>query len=195
MQSVGMWCDHDVTGMTTVLCTVLNRAISTPQQNFTAPTASSTMVDLRSLTTIAFTASFRSIERSSSALRSVGSSSSNSNSVSGPIYTDPTSPIVIQLFTKHGCTLCDQVQLVLAGVRETHPHSLEAVDITDEKNWWDRYKYDIPVLHLNQQYWTKHRLTPEQAREGIESFQQGKFISPIEEEPNAAKYESKRRES
>eukprot|EP00960_Hanusia_phi_P045877 757476-Hanusia_phi.AAC.1 len=34
------------------------------------------------------------------------------------------------------------------------------VDITDpeHENWWKRYKYDIPVLHLNGMYWTKHKL-------------------------------------
>jgi hypothetical protein len=38
------------------------------------------------------------------------------------------------------------------------------VDITDEGrgDLWDRYKYDIPILHLNEQYWTKHRLTAEE---------------------------------
>ena len=48
---------------------------------------------------------------------------------------------------------------VLAGANAASPHTLEAVDITDAEHaqWWDRYKYDIPVLHVNQAYWAKHR--------------------------------------
>ncbi|EOD25917.1 hypothetical protein EMIHUDRAFT_237316 [Emiliania huxleyi CCMP1516] len=71
----------------------------------------------------------------------------------------------VRLFTKEGCTLCDKVRDVLRGVTDRAPHSLEAVDITDEDHaqWLAKYKYDIPVLHLDGAYWTKHRLTEEEA--------------------------------
>ena len=71
-------------------------------------------------------------------------------SVTGRVYTaeDPDAPVV-RLFTKEGCTLCDKVKDTLASVRESQPHSLEQIDITDEihKEWFDKYKWDIPVLH------------------------------------------------
>jgi len=36
------------------------------------------------------------------------------------------------------------------------------VDIidADKTEWWDKYKYDIPVLHIDGQYWAKHRCVP-----------------------------------
>ena len=48
---------------------------------------------------------------------------------------------------------------VLVRALDAEPHSLEAVDITDamHKGWWDKYKYDIPVLHIDGEYWAKHR--------------------------------------
>lgn len=112
------------------------------------------------------------------------------NSVSGTIYHDDTSTISVTLFTKSGCTLCDKVTAVLQELRPTHPHTLLAVDITDanQKECFEKYKYDIPVLHLNKQYWTKHRLTQEQAVEGFQAMENGTFTSPVGE-PNAAKYE------
>ena len=80
-------------------------------------------------------------------------------SVTGTIYSAGADRPTVQLFTKSGCTLCDVAKEVLAGANATSPHTLEAVDITDAEHaqWWDRYKYDIPVLHVNQAYWAKHR--------------------------------------
>ena len=51
------------------------------------------------------------------------------------------------------------------------PHTMQAVDITDDghSDWWDRYKYDIPVLHLNDQYWTKHRLDADSAKVALQA--------------------------
>jgi thiol-disulfide isomerase/thioredoxin len=104
-------------------------------------------------------------------------------SVTGTVYTvqDEGAPVV-SLFTKEGCTLCDKVKDILVSVRDDNacPHSLEAVDITDadKTEWYDRYKYDIPVLHVNGKYWTKHRITAEEAVQGIKEAKAGTFNSP-----------------
>uniref|UniRef100_A0A8C7Z736 Chromosome 5 open reading frame 63 n=1 Tax=Oryzias sinensis TaxID=183150 RepID=A0A8C7Z736_9TELE len=39
-------------------------------------------------------------------------------------------------------------------------HILSQVDITlpDNRLWWDRYRWDIPVFHLNGQFVMKHRV-------------------------------------
>uniref|UniRef100_A0A7S3L4A4 Glutaredoxin-like protein n=1 Tax=Amphora coffeiformis TaxID=265554 RepID=A0A7S3L4A4_9STRA len=112
-------------------------------------------------------------------------------SVTGTVYeaAEPEAPKVT-LFTKEGCTLCDKVKDVLIELRETHPHSLSQIDITDQEHarWYDKYKYDIPVLHLDSKYWIKHRMTTEEAKEGLEAFQNGTFSSP-KGEPNASEME------
>jgi len=120
-------------------------------------------------------------------------------SVSGTVYTSNTKDkednelLVITLFTKEGCTLCDKVKEVLQDVRLEIPHTLVQFDITDEtdsaKQYFDKYKYDIPVLHVNGMYWAKHRLTPQQAMEDLRAVQQQTFVSPTKEEPNASKME------
>jgi glutaredoxin len=87
---------------------------------------------------------------------------------SGVIYEDSRSKkgslirdVVVTLFTKEGCTLCDKVHSVLeATSSKKYPHALVAVDITDSEyrdEWFERYKFDIPDLHTNGAYWTKHR--------------------------------------
>merc|ERR1712060_351718 len=60
----------------------------------------------------------------------------NSVSVTGLIYNavennEQQYPI-IKLYTKAGCTLCDKVADTLNEIKQTHPHSLYAIDITDD---------------------------------------------------------------
>eukprot|EP00527_Entomoneis_sp_CCMP2396_P007825 CAMPEP_0198146768 /NCGR_PEP_ID=MMETSP1443-20131203/31320_1 /TAXON_ID=186043 /ORGANISM="Entomoneis sp., Strain CCMP2396" /LENGTH=162 /DNA_ID=CAMNT_0043810841 /DNA_START=39 /DNA_END=527 /DNA_ORIENTATION=+ len=116
-------------------------------------------------------------------------------SVTGSVYKDEenSAPSVV-LFTKEGCTLCDKVKDVLASVRDQQPHSLDQVDITDKDNreWFQKYKYDIPVLHLNGKYWVKHRLAADQVETAFEAIQSGSFESPPGE-PKAAEVEREKR--
>lgn len=117
-------------------------------------------------------------------------------SVTGTVYSarDSSAPTV-QLFTKEGCTLCDKVKDVLMQVKETHDHSLETIDITDDNHevWFAKYKYDIPVLHMNDQYWAKHRLTAEEAKEALTAAREGEFQSP-RGEPDATAMEQRQAE-
>mmetsp|Transcript_28821 Transcript_28821/g.88155 ORF Transcript_28821/g.88155 Transcript_28821/m.88155 type:complete len:149 (-) Transcript_28821:65-511(-) len=88
--------------------------------------------------------------------------------VSGVAWAEAdTSAPVVQLFTKEGCTLCDEAKAVLEACRSAAPHTLELVDITEDPALWDAYKYDIPVLHVDGSYWAKHRLAPADAEAAL----------------------------
>lgn len=132
-------------------------------------------------------------------------------SVTGTVYTannsndsdnDNTSNgVVVTLYTKEGCTLCDKVKAVLSQVKdqEGFAHSLRQTDITDadQGDSYDRYKYDIPVLHINANgdgdsdedvYWTKHRLTEQEAKDALTEAMKGSF-EERKGRPNAAALE------
>ena len=122
-------------------------------------------------------------------------------SVTGSVYESEISDVVVTLYTKEGCTLCDKVKDVLREVQQDgdngFQHSLRQIDITDsdQQDSFDRYKYDIPVLHISSKsedaqsvYWTKHRLTEEEAKEGIAEAMAGSF-EPRKGRPNAAAME------
>mmetsp|Transcript_4887 Transcript_4887/g.9321 ORF Transcript_4887/g.9321 Transcript_4887/m.9321 type:complete len:204 (-) Transcript_4887:1282-1893(-) len=118
------------------------------------------------------------------------------NSVTGPVYqvesgTREDFPVV-QLYTKEGCTLCDKVSNVLRSVREECPHSLDAIDITDldKTEFYDKYKWDIPVLHINGKYWTKHKLDVKEAVDALTRATNGEFEEQ-RGEPNAAVMEKR----
>lgn len=117
--------------------------------------------------------------RSVAALSTFRPSTSRSMaSVTGSVYsTDDDIAPKVELFTKEGCTLCDKVKDVLSDLRDDIPHSLEQIDITDEghQRWFSKYKYDIPVLHLDGKFWVKHKITIEEAKQGLQRAREGIF--------------------
>ncbi|KAL7548811.1 hypothetical protein ACHAWF_012070 [Thalassiosira exigua] len=131
----------------------------------------------------------RSQASSSGAASGEGDDPSN-RSVTGPIYESGDRSVKVELFTKQGCTLCDKVKDVLESVREDQPHSLYAVDITDadKEDWFSKYKYDIPVMHVNGVYWAKHRLSTEEAVAGLGEARGGDFAERPGE-PDAGRLE------
>ncbi|KAF7250302.1 hypothetical protein EYD10_04003 [Varanus komodoensis] len=65
---------------------------------------------------------------------------------------------VLMLFTKNPCPLCDEAKAALEPYK--HKFILQEVDITlpDHSAWFEKYKYDIPVFHLNGQFLMKHQV-------------------------------------
>ncbi|HLL54740.1 MAG TPA: glutaredoxin family protein [Myxococcaceae bacterium] len=66
----------------------------------------------------------------------------------------------VRLYTKPACPLCDKAKAVLATVRERIPFDLEEVDIRSDPELFERYKFDIPVIHIEGQKAFKHRVDP-----------------------------------
>jgi len=50
------------------------------------------------------------------------------------------------LYSKPGCHLCEGLHEKLSALQL--PVTLEVRDITTQADWWERYRYEIPVLHL-----------------------------------------------
>ncbi|KAJ1207759.1 hypothetical protein NDU88_003149 [Pleurodeles waltl] len=65
---------------------------------------------------------------------------------------------VLTLFTKDPCPLCEEAKEMLGPYK--HRFILQEVDITLPENadLYDRYKYDIPVFHLNGQFLMMHKV-------------------------------------
>ncbi|OXB66895.1 hypothetical protein ASZ78_013556 [Callipepla squamata] len=65
---------------------------------------------------------------------------------------------LLTLFTKKPCPLCDEAKEVLEPYKKRF--ILQEVDITLPENstWYNKYKYDIPVFHLNGKFLMKHQV-------------------------------------
>lgn len=77
----------------------------------------------------------------------------------------------LTMYTKDNCSLCDVLADQLAPFRDRI--IFEKVDITREenKNYFDKYRYDIPVLHINGQYLCKHRLDAQKLAAKLNEFE------------------------
>uniref|UniRef100_A0A8C9FES4 Glutaredoxin-like protein n=1 Tax=Pavo cristatus TaxID=9049 RepID=A0A8C9FES4_PAVCR len=61
-------------------------------------------------------------------------------------------------FCQKPCPLCDEAKEVLEPYKRRF--ILQEVDITLPENsvWYNKYKYDIPVFHLNGKFLMKHQV-------------------------------------
>ncbi|KJE90773.1 hypothetical protein CAOG_02028 [Capsaspora owczarzaki ATCC 30864] len=65
----------------------------------------------------------------------------------------------LSFFTKDECSLCVPAKEVMYKCQAQIPCTIEFIDITRPENatWFEKYKYDIPVLHINDQFAMQHR--------------------------------------
>ena len=66
----------------------------------------------------------------------------------------------VTFFTKPDCTLCKGALFVIEKVRRQLGFELESVDISapGQEAWFEAYKHDIPVVHLNGTEIFRHRV-------------------------------------
>ena len=57
-------------------------------------------------------------------------------------------PIMIDLYTKPGCHLCEDVEEVLDALAERHPLAVQRIDITRDAEIYSRYWSKIPVVEI-----------------------------------------------
>ncbi|XP_010183163.1 PREDICTED: glutaredoxin-like protein C5orf63 homolog [Mesitornis unicolor] len=82
----------------------------------------------------------------------------SSSQLGRQLCSDSINKPVLTLFTKKPCPLCDEAKEVLEPYKTRF--ILQEVDITLPENsvWYDKYKYDIPVFHLNGKFLMKHQV-------------------------------------
>lgn len=79
-------------------------------------------------------------------------------------------PVLI-MYTKDNCSLCDQAKTMLQKFEGDF--QLKEVDITEPENkrWFDKYKYDIPVFHFNGEYLMRHKVHEELLKKTLRDFE------------------------
>ncbi|XP_004686733.2 PREDICTED: glutaredoxin-like protein C5orf63 homolog [Condylura cristata] len=79
---------------------------------------------------------------------------------------------VLTLFTKDPCPLCDEAKEVLKPYKNRF--ILQEVDITLPENsaWYERYKFDIPVFHLNGQFLMMHQVNISTLEKQLQKLEQ-----------------------
>jgi len=52
----------------------------------------------------------------------------------------------IKFYTKPKCSLCDEGRTLLTQLKKAYPLTVEEINILDDPDLYERYKYEIPVL-------------------------------------------------
>jgi len=66
--------------------------------------------------------------------------------------------MIVEIYSKPQCSLCDEAKEVLARVRRRIPFDLREVDITQDPTLFEQYRYDVPVVFVNGHKAFKHHL-------------------------------------
>lgn len=70
----------------------------------------------------------------------------------------------LTLYSKTECPLCDDAKRAIAEFSKECPLNLEIVDITQDKIFWEKYCYEIPVLLLAGQEIARHHISLKKLR-------------------------------
>jgi glutaredoxin len=57
--------------------------------------------------------------------------------------------ILVELYSKDDCCLCDEAKAILLKVREEIPFELREVKLNDDENLINEYGTKIPVVFIN----------------------------------------------
>ncbi|CCE62813.1 hypothetical protein TPHA_0D01730 [Tetrapisispora phaffii CBS 4417] len=88
----------------------------------------------------------------------------------------------LTLFSKANCGLCTKAKTVLSSVLEEDKYkdkvqlNLIDIDSPNNKEWWDKYCFDIPVLHIENNKSGEiskifHKMTESEVKDGIHEME------------------------
>lgn len=79
--------------------------------------------------------------------------------------------MIVTLYSKPGCHLCDDLRDMLEEFRTEHAFVLAEIDITTDAGLFARYRFDIPVLLRDGREVARGRITD---RELLEILKPGR---------------------
>ncbi|RPA71882.1 DUF836-domain-containing protein [Ascobolus immersus RN42] len=97
----------------------------------------------------------------------------------------PLPPPLLTLFTHPSCSLCHSAKAALAIAWEKRPFQYEEIDVYSkeaEKDGWDAYRLDVPVLHIQ---WKKGQGKRRVIMHKVEESEILKMIREVEAEAKA----------
>jgi hypothetical protein len=73
-----------------------------------------------------------------------------------------TKPIIIEIFSKPDCHLCDEVKLEIAKMESLFALDIREINIMEHADLYEKYKLEIPVIHINGRKAFKYRVEEQQ---------------------------------
>jgi glutaredoxin len=64
----------------------------------------------------------------------------------------------ITIYTKKDCHLCEEAKAILSRFAHEYPLSVDEIDIESDSATFEKYRYEIPVVLLNDRKIFKYRI-------------------------------------
>lgn len=74
----------------------------------------------------------------------------------------------IVVYSKPGCCLCEKVMDQLEKLRAKHPFTCREVNILEDRDAYEQFKHEIPVVFVNGRKAFKYRLDEERLMQLLE---------------------------
>jgi len=79
-------------------------------------------------------------------------------------------PREITLYTREGCTLCEEARVAIMPLAQEIETTLREIDIDDDPVLHDRYTNDVPVVFLGSRLVAQHRVNVAQLRRQLDQL-------------------------
>ena len=66
--------------------------------------------------------------------------------------------ILVEVYSKDDCHLCDVALSTLERIRRSHPFELVVIKIQEGKEHFDEFKERIPVIFIDKKFAFQHRV-------------------------------------
>ena len=66
--------------------------------------------------------------------------------------------ILVEVYSKHDCHLCDQAKGVLRDLQRRHPFELREIIIQEGDEYFASYSERVPVITINQEFAFQYRV-------------------------------------
>jgi glutaredoxin len=78
----------------------------------------------------------------------------------------------VTLYTKPGCHLCEEAKREMLSARISAEYTFEEVNIEEDEELYERYRYEIPVITIDGHKAFKYRLTADDFRRRLLRYKQ-----------------------
>jgi glutaredoxin len=78
--------------------------------------------------------------------------------------------ILVELFSKDDCHLCDVAKDVLINVQTKHPFELREMKLQEGDPRFEEFKERFPVVYINDEFVFQHRVSERMLIEKLQSI-------------------------
>ncbi len=68
--------------------------------------------------------------------------------------------MIVELYTRPGCHLCEEAKQILLAAAQTHRFDLVERNVEENKEWEARFGQEIPVVFIDGRKAFKYRIPP-----------------------------------